>query len=313
MENLKTDGIDVVYVLGTGSHWNNNEIRFSLRALEKNLKRYRNVYVVGQCPGWLKNIIHIPFTDELKENADGNIARKVLRVCQEADLSDRFLFINDDHLIMISTEAVGIPPYHKGDLTTRPASYFQDSFWRGRLFRTRNTLVEKGLSTLHYDCHVPMVFDKNLFPEAIGKFDFENNIGYTMKSMYGNVVHGWNAPRLAGEKVTVFKQINTEKVLQRRVAGRQFVAFNDEGLNAVLKMWLYKTFPEQSGFEISCNEPSIEIARWLLASDHDFTKGTALFEAFGKSKRVKKFLKKPPTTARREKLVHQLRELLNYI
>ena len=43
MEGLSK--IDVVYVLGTGSKWHNNEIRFSLRALEKNLRDYRHIYV----------------------------------------------------------------------------------------------------------------------------------------------------------------------------------------------------------------------------------------------------------------------------
>jgi hypothetical protein len=312
MGNRSDNGIDVVYVLGTGSHWNNNEIRFSLRALEKNLKGYRNIYVIGMCPPWLKNVRHIPFKDELVQNADGNIARKVLRVCQEPDLTENFLFINDDHIIMKPIEAASIPPYHKGDLTTKPKSYFQETFWRGRLFRTMNVLKEKGLSTLHYDCHIPMVINKHLFPEAISRFDFEKNIGYTMKSMYGNVVHGLNAPKLDGEKVTLFKEFNSISQLKRRVAGRQFVAFNDEGLNNRVKIWLFKTFPEMSSFETSCEEPFIKVINWL-DSAQDYALGIGLYQMYGKSKRIKKFLSKQPSTARRMKLTHLLAELLNYI
>jgi hypothetical protein len=88
------ENIDVVYVLGTGSKWKNNELRFSLRAIEKNLTGYRDIYVIGENPGFLQNVIHIPYPDELPGNADGNIARKVLRACREKKLSDNFLFIN---------------------------------------------------------------------------------------------------------------------------------------------------------------------------------------------------------------------------
>lgn len=312
MGSRSDNGIDVVYVLGTGSGWNNNEIRFSLRALEKNLRGYRYVYVIGECPSWLRNVRHIPFKDELKQNADGNIARKVLRVCQEEDLSDSFLFINDDHIIMKPIDAVSIPPYHKGDLKERPKSYFQETFWRGRLFRTMNVLKEKGLSTLHYDCHVPMLIDKHLFPGTIKQFDFEQNIGYTMKSLYGNVVHGVKAPKLDGEKVTLFKKLNTMSQLTRRVTGRQFVAFNDEGLNSIVKLWLYKVFPEPSSYETSCNEPFIDVINWLNGGQ-DYAQGLALYQKHGKSKRIKKFLNKAPSTARRMKMTHLMTELLNYI
>jgi hypothetical protein len=70
--------IDVVYILGTGSYWRNNEIRFSLRALERNLRGIRKIWIVGDYPDFIKNINHIPFKDELLNNADGNIIRKVL-------------------------------------------------------------------------------------------------------------------------------------------------------------------------------------------------------------------------------------------
>jgi len=306
--------IDVVYVLGTGTAWHNNEIRFSLRALEKNLKGFRKIWIVGTKPEWIKNVNHIPFQDELKQNADGNIARKVLRVCQEKDLTAQFLFINDDHLVMKETVAAEVPPFHKGDLTSFPESYFQQSFWRGRLWRTKNILQTKGLPTLHFDCHVPMVMDKKLFPEAIMQFDFENNIGYTMKSMYGNVVHGNSAPRLKNEKVTVFKPM-TATQLTTHIKECQFLAFNDGGLKAEFKIWLCRNFPGPSSFEKASlqMDPFMEIFTWLNSPERDFRTGCMLFDKYGRSKKIKKYLSKEATRARYMKLEHQLREQLNYL
>lgn len=306
--------IDVVYVLGTGSAWHNNELRFSLRALEKNLKGFGKVWVIGEKPDWIKNVSHIPFKDELKHNADGNIARKVLRVCQEKSLTDQFLFINDDHLIMREMVASEIPPYYKGDLTTYPEAYFQEKFWRGRLWRTKNILLEKGYTALHFDCHMPIVFDKQLFPEAILQFDFEKGIGYTMKSMYGNVIHGQSATRLNGEKVTVFVPMTAKQILEH-VKDAQFIAFNDGGLRAEFKLWLCRNFPAASSFEkvSQTMDPFMEVYTWLISADHDFRSGVNLFEKYGKSRKVKKYLTKAESTARYMKLEHQLRELLNYL
>lgn len=305
--------IDVVYVLGKGSDWDNNEIRFSLRAIEKNLKEYRKIWIVGEKPVWIRNIQHIAYPDDLIHNADGNIARKILRVCQEEDLTEEFLFINDDHYIMKPTVAREIPPYHKGDLSKLPDTYFQQSFWRGRLFRTKNVLISKGLTALHFDCHVPMVMNKMRFPEVMSQFDFEKGIGYTMKSMYGNVVYGNSAPRLRGEKVTIFKKFSYEEV-KRITKKAQFVAVNKDGTKAGFKQWINEQFPDPSAYEVegSNNGAFNEVIRWLNG-DKDFDKGSRLYEKYGKSRKIKKFLTKSPTMGRRMKLEHQMRELLNYI
>ena len=93
--------IDIVYALGTGSGWSDNEIRFSLRSIFKNLTNIGQIFIVGEKPAGLKGFIHVEHPDEFSStNADGNIIRKVLRACQDPRVSEKFLFINDDHIII---------------------------------------------------------------------------------------------------------------------------------------------------------------------------------------------------------------------
>ena len=47
--------IDVLYIVGTGSHWNNYELRYSLRTLEKYGKNIGRVFVSGFNPVFLSN------------------------------------------------------------------------------------------------------------------------------------------------------------------------------------------------------------------------------------------------------------------
>ena len=49
--------IDVFYVLGSGSKWQNNEIRYSLRTLEKYGHNVGQVYIVGQRPSFISDKI----------------------------------------------------------------------------------------------------------------------------------------------------------------------------------------------------------------------------------------------------------------
>ena len=303
--------IDVVYVLGKGSNWRNNEIRFSLRALESNLKGIRKVWIVGEKPDFVKNVTHIQHPDELGgNNADGNIIRKVLRVCQEPTLTENFLFINDDHLIMKPVVAAEIPPYRKMDMAPLQDEYFQDNSWRGRLWRTKNILLKKGYPAFHFDCHVPIVFNKKLFPEVMSKFDYEKDTGYTIKSLYGNVIHP-DGPELKGEKVIVFKPFILADIINR-VRNRTFVAFNDEGLKIALKQWLYNRFPMPSKYEKSVADPFFDLIKWVSSEEKDFNTGCRLFDKYGKSKKTKKYLSKGESKVRYMKLEHKLKELLNY-
>jgi len=303
--------IDVVYVLGTGSNWRNNEIRFSLRALERNLKGIRKVWIVGEKPDFIKNVTHIPYPDDLGiNNADGNIIRKVLRACQEPTLSENFLFINDDHLIMKSIVAAEIPPFRKMDMATLKDEFFQDNSWRGRLFRTKNMLIKKGYSAYHFDCHTPILFNKKLFPEVMARFDYARDIGYTMKSLYGNVVYP-NAPKLKGEKIVIFKPYILKDIIDL-VKNRIFVAFNDDGLRPAMKEWLYTNFPEPSKYEKVVKDPFLDIIKWLLSAEKDFSTGCRLYDNYGKSRKTKKYLSKGESNSRYLKLDHKIKELLNY-
>ena len=49
--------IDVFYVIGTGSKWQNNELRYSLRSLEMFGKNIKDVYIVGNKPYFINDKI----------------------------------------------------------------------------------------------------------------------------------------------------------------------------------------------------------------------------------------------------------------
>ena len=304
--------IDVVYVLGTGSTWKNNEIRYSLRSLEKNAKDLGKIFIVGELPKFLTHsIIHIKADDIFNpnQNADGNIITKVLAACADKRLSDDFLFINDDHLILQSVRLSEVPAFHKGDMTTFPPETWTLNFWRGRLKRTMEELTKRNLSAYHFDCHTPILFNKKLFPKIVASFPYKEGIGLTMKSLYGNSVYSKTGVRLKNEKKTVFQHYSTSQ-LNARLAPARFMSFNDMGLNKELKLWLDHRFPKQSSWERSASQDfTIEIDRWLR-SKRDYQKGVDLFEKYHTGSNLLKILKCGETPATRKKLEYKLSHIL---
>ena len=304
---------DVVYILGTGSVWNNNEIRFSLRSIAKNGIGVGKIFVVGMLPAFLSNeVIHIAVDDIYNpmQNADGNIAHKVLQACKDKRLSDDFLFINDDHLILKQVDLKDIPAFHKGDMTTFDDSYFALNYWRMRLKRTREALQKQGLPALHFDCHTPIIFNKYHFPEVMARFDMDEGPGLTMKSLYGNCVSPENTKLLCGEKKMVAEYYTLEQ-LNDRLTDCAYISFSDTGVNKALKIWLYKHFPEQSPWETTDIEDLyIDILKWV-EGERNYQKGVLLYEKYLSGSNLLAMFKSGESEILRKKMEYNLKKLIS--
>ena len=242
--------MDVVYVLGTGSSWNNNELRFSLRALKMNCPDVEKIFIVGEFPSWANDrLIHIPAKDFHPHgiNADGNIIRKVREACNDPRVSENFLFINDDHTIIRPTRAADVPFFHKGDMTKYSDGYWNHNYWRGRLKATMEELVYRGETAYHYDCHTPIVFNKAHFIDIMDRYDTDTGIGLCMKSLYANTLKV-KGKKLKWEKRTAFWPM-TGPELVHRFSECGYMTYNDRGLTPELKLWLQLFFPDQSKYE----------------------------------------------------------------
>ena len=241
--------MDFVFVLGKGSKWDNNELRFTLRSIEKNAKNYGKIVIVGEKPPWIQDVLHIPFKDVFSpgKNADGNMVLKVQAAVYHPEVSDEFIYINDDELFLVPQDVTRLGWYHKGQMINFRTVTWLHGFWRLRLHRTMRTLVEKGLTSYHYDNHLPFRMEKKKFLKCYSAFDFGDNIGYTINSMYGNF-HKVQGTKITNHKLRVFGPMTREEI-DRRIDRRLYLTFNDNGLNKDMVGWLKDTFPTPSKYE----------------------------------------------------------------
>lgn len=239
--------MDIVYILGKGSVWKDNEIRYSLRSIEKHLKDYKNVYIIGECPDFLTNVIHIPCND-YGDKHERNIMEKIKVACNTKEISDNFFFINDDHFLLKDVSCKNYPYYYKGlildYITVRD---FDD-------YRTAltNTFIELEGKPLNYDIHTPIIYNKKDFLKIMNKFSWEND-DYVIKSLYCNS-KGVKPVHLEDCKIN--QRLTTEQILEK-LEGRSIFSVGDKALREVImhydknkmRLFLKTNYPNKSKYE----------------------------------------------------------------
>lgn len=224
----------IVYVLGNGSKWNNLEIRLSLRSIEKHLKNYGQVFVIGDNPK-LKNVIHIQAEDP-HAIPDSNILHKLTIACSTPEISDTFLFVNDDHYLLSDYEADKFPYFYSGTLQEYVKRRGKDTY-RNRVENTLNSLTERSLPTKFFDIHTPILYKKDLFLKHVtGVYDPTKRDGMVLKSLYGNAIQAEGVQMQDGK---------LDKLPLRDMK----IVSSMPRMRCSIKRYLFEQFPKPSIFE----------------------------------------------------------------
>lgn len=225
--------MDVVYPLGRGSNWDNLELAYSIASVRKNLYDAQNIYVIGEHPGFELDFIHVPYSDFCDK--DTNICNKVLQACKIDELSRHFVFMNDDVYINRPTSVFHIKDTYIGELYKR-SGMMQDKDYGNLLNETHYVLNKKGLPTLDFDAHMPVVFNKDYFPRAIKLYDWTKPNGYAVKSIYFNTMQ---SPGVWSDDMKISKPV---KDLQAYIGNRWCFSVGDNGLTQDMKLFLANKF-----------------------------------------------------------------------
>jgi len=180
---------DIVIPLGRGSIWGDDEeLRYALRGVEKHIANFGKLVIVGMRPKWITNIIHIPCDDKRgNEWRDYNIFNKIrTAIYNVPDLSDNFLFMNDDHFMLKDYEAASFPYFFREyDMIETINKTNKNHAWKTCLSNTRRYLITNGLPAKMFDTHTPILYNKHEFLK-LNSIDWGKMYGYGIKSLYAN-------------------------------------------------------------------------------------------------------------------------------
>lgn len=220
----------VVYTLGKGSTWQNNELRYSIRSFVK-YTAVTKIIVVGFLPDWIQNVEYIPFTDGPRKQL--NIHLKTLAACQVAD---EFIQASDDHIILELTVLNTF--YHSGLLKDKRfgGSYAQ------ALYNTRQAL---NYDALYYNLHIPMKINAEQYKAKVCSVDWDRK-EYLIKSLYANRINA--GPSEYSQDVKITSHLR-RAAIEKYVQDKNFLSFSDAGLSTDLRRWLAERFPDKSKYE----------------------------------------------------------------
>ena len=172
---------DVVYLVKESP--TNPELVYSLRSLEENWE-YKSVWFCGGCPDGLKPDCRMKLK-QVGLNKWAKVRNMLIQICQNDEITENFWLFNDDFYVLKKTSEDMLPQYN-GDLKVyidriERRQGGQDGF-TVRLQQAYDDLVKAGLTTLNYEVHKPMLFNRKKLLEVFEKFP--NTPAY--RSLYGN-------------------------------------------------------------------------------------------------------------------------------
>lgn len=222
--------MDILYILGTGTTWENNEIRYSLRSAEKNIRDLGRVFIAGEYPDFLQEAIYIPANDPYGQKWR-NAYYKISEACRDERLSEEFLLMNDDFFIFKEITAENYPYYYKGPLPS-----FRRKNW-GRFLPQNKTALDYGV-------HRPFRYEKRKFLN-LAKIEIWWD-SFPLRSFYGNYY------KVGGVKCQDINltPLSDEKKLDEALKSRTDMAiFSETAKSAAFRRWINKKFPDKSRFE----------------------------------------------------------------
>lgn len=172
---------DVVYFLKPDEV--NNEARWSLRSIEKNMD-HGAVWFYGGQPSELIPDRRAPMIQSDRQTKWQRVREMLAAACENDEITQKFWLMNDDFFVLQKMESEG--PYFGGDLRSHILSieYRHGNItpYTAELRTCEAMLEETGLPTFNYALHIPMLIDRKKMAEALQAFP-----GCPMfRSIYGN-------------------------------------------------------------------------------------------------------------------------------
>lgn len=211
-----------VVPLGTGSSHGDMELKYSLRSLNP-----ADCWLIGTCPTWYTGN-HIPQSETGISTL--NIWQKLLTACRTPEISDPFIYGNDDYFYL---KPVPLDNYY-GNL-------MGNSEYKRVANHTLSMLEYNGFGTLFFDVHRPMLIYKDKFVAAYNFFEAHLKINQSMlvKSCYGNYAG------LSGVEV-----VDCKLAYWNGEPNIDMFSIGDGCIDVMFKAWCESKWPYKSIYEI---------------------------------------------------------------
>lgn len=232
--------MDIVYLFKSVSniYEDSLELRYSLRSIEKNLE-HNKVFLIGDKPEWIQNIIYIPFQETTKYKGY-NTTCKIYHLPNIQELSEDFVLFCDDIYCLKPVKQIVT---YKGKDTLKNLLNFRKK--HNKHWRALNRVLEIFPDALNYDVHHPYLLNKTLLNILSKKYPVDINKIYALSSLYNNEF------KIEGTLVRDNKVKTIESFNQVLKNNPEFFSTNNIFVkNKEVQETMQKLFPNKSKYEI---------------------------------------------------------------
>jgi len=247
------------------------ELRMSLRSLEQNVIGDYRVFVIGDCPATLADIVYVKHDRTLAVDHAKCVdaVRKLELAIATKQIGEHFVYMADDIALLA--------PFQPADLHERFALYevmpgqmplnkMNDAL----VLRTVNALRERGLKRVwYYETHMPRLFEKRKLQEVISLYKPAEN-GLMIPTLYFNHHFPEQEPTLlhkidnvmarciGRDSDTTFgphpgKPAAVKSYYLRVLKGKRYLNWNDDAISQGFVDALLTLFPTKATHETSTN------------------------------------------------------------
>jgi hypothetical protein len=172
-----------------------------------------------------------------------NILHKIKTACKLPELSQEFLFMNDDHFFVESLDVAKYPYYYDNDERDK---ILEERSNIDNYVRILRATMEKFNKSKYFDIHKPIRYEKKKFLEMCDNIDFTKpELGYLIKSSYC-AYHS-----IKGERgfECILRHKHTREEIEKMMVFTNTFSIHDEAVNRDLIKYLENIFTIKSQFE----------------------------------------------------------------
>lgn len=229
--------MNLLYYIGTRSGWDHNELRYSIRSVEK-WDYVDSVTVAGYCPHWLRPTLHVPM-DDPTTYPHRNVAMKLKAALNDPRCPSEFVLMCDDFYM------VDVP-----DLRWRHCGLLSDTVARLNLSRAKSDAWRIMMNDLlaflrEADIPHPLSFATHT-PFYMRRKDAIITVEASLSMPIGGDLMTLHAALHDGDIV----KGQDAKNLWPRIVGPYISSGEHHESDANFRRWLAEEYPEPSRYEV---------------------------------------------------------------
>lgn len=224
------------------SKGSDEELRYSLRSVCKNLP-HRNVIIVGDRPKWLSDdpgVTHLAVTSVSNKHLD--VRNKVYKSLHAPNLSDIFIYMNDDLFVM--NPITKVSPYNRGTISEAIAE-ISDLGHKGGDYLLGMQMAQRISDGNSYELHIPMEFETyrliNLFNVLLPEYENVEVASFQFRTLYGNIYN------IGGRTIHDVKVRSGQRDFPK--GGTYLSTDNNSFANGAVGQYIRDAFPEACKYE----------------------------------------------------------------